>query len=854
MPRRRTSSAENNNDAGTTVSIGKRHLKLTRLNKVLYPDGTTKAQIVDYYVRAAPVLLPHLAGRPVTLKRYPDGVKSEAFWEKDAPSFTPDWVRTSPVPRRAGGEPIHYIVIEEPATLAWTANIGAIELHPFLHRVTDLNQPTAVVFDLDPGEGATVLSSIEVAFLVRRLLERLSLAVYPKVSGSKGIQLYVPLNSPETYSVTQPFARTVARLLEEQRPDCVVSEMPKAQRTGRIFIDWSQNSDYKTTVGVYSLRAKRERPYVSMPVDWEELETALKKKTPDLLLFSPEAALARIAERGDLFEPVLTARQHLPDQVIESIEGERRRAGAAPKNLQKYEQKRDFSRTPEPAPLPRRSAQGGRRRFVIQKHAASHLHYDLRLEIHGALKSWAVPKGVPLEPGVRRLASATEDHPLEYLDFEGVIPQGQYGGGTVMVWDIGTYEIVEGNYWKGRLHVAFSGKKLNGEWMLTRDRHKGENAWTMEKMGAAQRIPESSQDRSALSDRTLEEIAAARERIWHSNRGDAAVIGQLPEAEQKFVAPMLAKLVDHLPTGREWLYETKLDGYRTLIVRADRSLILSRRNQDLTGDFPELITACGALEQGTTLDGEIVAIDEQGRPNFNLLQNRRRTPSAIRFYAFDLIHYRGRSLLNLPLEQRRGLLENALAGMDSQGPMRLSATLDAPPETLVAAARKLGLEGIVAKRRESVYEPGKRSGAWVKFKLNLDQELVIGGYLPAPKRHFDALLVGYYDSRNRLFFAGKVRNGFKEPGVKENLFKKFAGLGLRKCPFGNLPEPANARRGMALTREAMQLCCWLKPELVAQIGIREWTQDGHLRHATFVGLREDKDPITVHKEQSASSH
>jgi bifunctional non-homologous end joining protein LigD len=224
------------------VSIGARELKLTRLKKLLYPAaGVTKAEVIDYYVRVAPVLLPHLAERPVALKRYPDGVTGPAYWDKDAPSLKPDWVRTFPVPRRAGGEPIHYILIDEPATLAWTANIAAIELHPFLHRVPELQQPTAVVFDLDPGEDAHLLSCIEVAMLVRRTLDKLSLQAFPKVSGSKGLQLYIPLNSAETYSTTQPFARTVAQLLEKERHDCVVAEMAKVKRAGRVFIDWSQN-------------------------------------------------------------------------------------------------------------------------------------------------------------------------------------------------------------------------------------------------------------------------------------------------------------------------------------------------------------------------------------------------------------------------------------------------------------------------------------------------------------------------------------------------------------------------------------------------------------------------------------
>jgi len=229
-------------------------------------------------------------------------------------------------------------------------------------------------------------------------------------------------------------------------------------------------------------------------------------------------------------------------------------------------------------------------------------------------------------------------------------------------------------------------------------------------------------------------------------------------------------------------------------------------------------------------------LDQHGQPSFNLLQNRRLHASAVRFYVFDLLFWQGRSLLAAPLRTRRDFLRLALKQV--QSPVLMSDSLEAPLGDLIAAARKTNLEGLVAKSRESRYEPGKRSGAWLKLRFNLDQELVIGGYLPGP-RGFDALLAGYYE-QGRLIFAGKIRNGFRQAGSKERVFARFKGLGSARCPFDNLPEPANARRGMALTAEAMKLCCWLKPELVAQVGIREWTPDRHLRHSTFLGIRDDK--------------
>ena len=522
--------------------------------------------------------------------------------------------------------------------------------------------------------------------------------------------------------------------------------------------------------------------------------------------------------------------------------------------------KRDFSVTAEPAmSVPRRSAQGSRRRFVVQKHAASHLHYDFRLEMHDVLKSWAVPKGVPYELGVRRLASATEDHPLEYLEFEGIIPQGQYGGGTVMVWDIGTYEVVEGNYWKGNLEVSLKGKRLKGQWSLRRDRSKGETAWILEKVGSPMKpISARKDDESALSGQTMAQIREAQDAVWQSNRADvltttepemraptatirASELDQLPRAEPAFIEPMQAKLVDKLPEGSDWQYEAKFDGYRVLILKNKVLTILSRRNNVLTSQFPTLTAACAHLQDGTVLDGEIIALDENGRPSFNVLQNRRFHKEATQFYAFDLLTYNGRSLLSLPLEKRREWLTIALN--EVADPVKFSATLDATVEALIGAVQQAGLEGIVAKRRDSRYEPGKRSGAWVKFKVNQDQELVIGGYIPGP-RGFDALLVGYYEN-GKLLFCGKIRNGFKQTGSKERVFTKFKGIGTTRCPFDNLPEPANARRGLLSPLKRCNNAAGLSRSLSHKSGFAKWTPDNHLRHSTFLGLREDKEPREV---------
>jgi bifunctional non-homologous end joining protein LigD len=620
------------------IEIDGRRVALTNLDKVLYPSGFTKGQVIDFYVRMSDYVLPHLAGRPITLKRYPDGIHAAHFYEKDAPRYTPDWVRTFDVPRRNGGS-IRYIVIDELATLVWCANTANLELHPFLHKAPHIDRPTAVAFDLDPGEGTDVLTCARVAFWLKEVFDGAGLASFAKVSGSKGMQVYVPLNTAVTYERTQPFAKSLAERMEREHADCVVSAMAKAKRAGKVFIDWSQNSDFKTTVAVYSLRAKRDEPYVSMPVTWEELRRAVRENDAASVMFDPEAAFARLEKRGDLWAEVLTLKQKLPAEL-------------------------KASKTVRAAP--------------------------------------------------------------------------------------------------------------------------------------------------------------------------------------RFIEPMRAALVDKLPEGAAWQYEIKLDGYRAIAIKSGHEVeLLSRNNLKLNAKFPKVAKALEKLEEGTILDGEIVALDAQGRPAFQALQNSGRTPHPVYYYVFDMLYDRGSSLLDLPLRDRRKRLE----GLALADPIRLSAPLEAGAAELVHAAKEQGLEGIVAKRLNSIYEPGARSGAWVKFKVNRGQELVIGGYMPGPQE-FTSLLAGYYDEDGRLMFLAKIKNGFV-PRTRKAVAARFQKLETGKCPFANLPEPKNARRGEALTAEVMKKCRWLRPELVAQVEYTDWTAANHLRHARFAGLRDDKSAREVVRESAA---
>jgi len=296
----------------SSIEVEGRQIKLSNLEKVLYPKaGFTKGQVIDYYVRIAPVLLPHLSDRPLTLKRYPEGVEGFHFYEKNCPSFRPEWMQTAKIWSPGNNRFMYYCVVEDLPTLVWLGNLADLELHVSLSRAPDMQRPTVIAFDLDPGAPANIVQCCQVGLWVRDIFAKFGLESFPKTSGSKGLQVYVPLNSPVSYDQTKPFARAIARLLEGQHPDHVVSEMKKALRGNKVFVDWSQNDDYKTTVCVYSLRAK-DRPTVSTPVTWKEVENCLKKQDPELLVFTSEQALGRVEKHGDLFEPVLKLKQRLP--------------------------------------------------------------------------------------------------------------------------------------------------------------------------------------------------------------------------------------------------------------------------------------------------------------------------------------------------------------------------------------------------------------------------------------------------------------------------------------------------------------------------------------------------------------
>jgi bifunctional non-homologous end joining protein LigD len=418
-----------------TVDVDGRRIKLTNLDKVMYPStGMTKGEVIAYYTEIAPMLIPHAAGRPATRKRWVHGVGTmadpgEMFFQKNLDDSTPAWVK-----RRAIEHKDHrneYPLVDDLPTLVWLAQRAALEIHVpqwRFGRTGAVRNPDRMVLDLDPGDGAGLLECAEVARWARAILVGMGLTAMPVTSGSKGIHLYAAIDGKQTSDQVSAVAHELARALEADHPDLVVSDMKKAARRGKVLVDWSQNNAAKTTIVPYSLRGRVE-PTVAAPRTWRELSS----KTLRQLDYAE--VLTRVRENGDPLAALSAGH-------LDSLEptAERMAGFDGPDRLEKYRSMRSSDKTPEPVPRARVAHSDGRS-FVIQEHHATRLHYDFRLEHEGVLVSWALPKGVPTEPKQNHLAVQTEDHPLEYGGFEGTIPKGQYGAGTVSIWDSGSYEL-----------------------------------------------------------------------------------------------------------------------------------------------------------------------------------------------------------------------------------------------------------------------------------------------------------------------------------------------------------------------------------------------------------------------------
>lgn len=576
-------------------------------------------------------------------------------------------------------------------------------------------------------------------------------------------------------------------------------------------------------------------------------------------------------------------------------------------SLVKYKQKRAFNKTPEPTGGKAKSSE---LRFVIQKHAASHLHYDFRLEMEGVLKSWAVPKGPSTDPAVKRLAMMVEDHPYDYRNFEGIIPEGQYGGGTVIVWDEGTYEdldtdtndkkTTEKNLLKqlksGSLKFKLKGKKLKGEFALVRTNGMGENSWLLikHKDKYASKDDITKKDRSVLSRKTLEGVAKTSDNIYGETKRPAAKTAKKTAPDKKSAAikkvikketakptkavqkkssdpdsdalkailsktkkksfpssikPMLTTLVDQPFDKEGWLYEIKWDGYRTLAFMNKGILELrSRNDKSFNEKFYAVYDALKALKLNAVIDGEIVVLNDKGASDFGALQNwRSEADGDLVFYAFDILWLNGYSLTMLSLEERKQVLSTVLPETDS---IRISEAFDVKGTEFFDTVKAMGLEGIIAKKADSMYSAGDRNTDWLKIKSNKRQEVVIGGFTKndGTSKPFSSLLVGVYKGK-KLIYTGKIGTGFSDQLQKE-MMAQFKPLITKSSPFASSPDINKPSRFRPDPPHAT--ATWLKPELICEVSFTEMTSDGVMRHPSFEGMRMDKKAkdVVLEKEKT----
>lgn len=768
---------------GQTVIIGKHRIELSNLEKVLFPeDNVLKAEIIEYYLKIAPTLLNHVKGRALTLIRFPDGIHGEMFYQKNRPTWAPDWIEFA----RLGKEKKDYIIATEPATLVWLANLAALELHQLHSRKPKFEFPDYMVFDLDPPEGYDFQKVLPIAFDLKAYVEGFGYTCFAKTTGGKGIHICCPLEPKRDFHTVFETAQAIAQPFVDRYPSTTTLHIKKEARKGRVLIDIYRIRSGQSIVSPYSLRGRVGAP-VSMPLTWEELSKVRKP-----VEFNIRTALDKVLQDGDAWDGIdayaVDLHTHRKKVVAKELPVNRKRK--TPAQLESYEKKRDFKKTREPGA---RVIEGGGNNFVVHRHHASHLHYDLRLEQDGVLKSWAVPRGLPPHPGVKRLAVQTEDHPMKYLTFDGTIPKGQYGGGEMWIYALGKYQVTKEK--KDGFYFRLNSKEVNGEYRIYKIKEK---EWLLERVDQPQI--------NYLSDR---------------------------------IEPMLSENDDKVPLGDNFLYEVKWDGIRAMIAVEDGRLRIRSRNQnDVTDKFPELHAVDKAFRATCGLfDGEIVCLDKSGRPDFKRVISRLMASgetniqklsktSPVYCYLFDCLYLDGRPLINEPLEKRKEWLADALR---PDTPYRISEIVE-DGEALFEAAREHGLEGIMAKRRDGKYMAGRRSDVWVKVKVRNTVDCVIVGYTSGKGNReatFGSLQIAERVN-DELHYRGKVGTGFDDATMKAMLAQ------LKKLKKTKMP----AMHGGKVVDE--KITVWLEPKLIAEISFAQLTRDKMYREPVFVRLRLDR--------------
>ena len=763
------------------VEIGKRKLELSNLEKILFPeDEVLKAEVIQYYLAIAPTILNHIKGRPLSLIRFPDGIYGEQFFQKNRPDWAPDWIEQV----QLGQENLkNYVVATEEASLVWLANLACLELHHISARKPELGKPDYMVFDLDPPEGYGFKDIIDIAFRLKDHLESFDYVPFVKTSGKKGLHVQVPIEPNWEFDEVFKTMKGIADPFVKQNSDTTL-HIKKESRKGRVLIDIYRNRPSQTIVSAYSLRGVEGAP-VSMPLTWDELEDL---ESPSE--FTIQNSMERVLTEGDAWEAIAAYARPLHTKATKSERGlavEPSEHYKMPDQLLKYAQKRNFKSTPEPRPVLKT---GNDDTFVIHRHHASRLHYDLRLEENGVLRSWAVPRGMPPEPGIMRLAVATEDHPMEYLGFEGTIPRGQYGGGNMWRYCLGRYQITKEK--KKGFYFRINSPELNAEYR----------------------------------------IHETKDKEWLLERVDKPQIDWLSQPIQF----MLSQSAEKVPKGDDFVYEVKWDGIRAMIVLHEGEIKIWSRNQnDITDKFPELQDVEGHFRTGTAVfDAEIVVLDNKGRPDFKKVIRRiqQSTEGGIKrmassnpayCYLFDCLYLDGRAIVNEPLIRRKEWLKDSLK---IGGNYRMSEEVT-EGEELFAAAKEMNLEGIMAKDRTGKYYPGKRAASWVKVKVRNTVDCIILGFTEGKgdrSKFFGALHIGE-KVNDEIQYRGKVGSGFGSKNMKEisDVLKGYDSIDryIKEKPIDNA------------------VSTWIEPIMICEIQYASITDNNTYREPVFVRLRPD---------------
>ncbi len=762
------------------VKVGKRTVELSNLKKPLWPsDHILKAELIHYYLTLAPTILSHIKGRPLSVVRYPNGIDSQSFFQKNRPDWAPDWMDHVELGDKQ--KKIDYMIATEDASLVFLANLACIELHQMHSRATQFDKPDYFVVDLDPPEGFPFARVKEIAFDFKEHLEQFGYHVFVKTTGKKGLHIVAPVEQKWSFDEVFETAKSIAQPFVDKHKTSTTLHIKKEYRKSKVLIDIYRNRTFQTIISPYSVRGYPGAS-VSTPLLWEQLESLSSPQEMNLETV-PDLVLAN----GDPWEGLAAYATPLHTHRKTAVRLKPKAKKEAAESLNEYGRKRTFRGSPEPSP----SVKPGRgNAFVIHRHHASRLHYDLRLEQKGTLKSWAVPKGLPQRPGIKRLAVQVEDHPLSYLTFEGKIPKGEYGGGNVWVFALGRYQITKEK--KKGFYFRLQSRELNGEYRIHDIGNKN----------------------------------------WLCERVDDPQIDFLDDV----VEPMLSESRSEVPDSEKYLFEIKWDGIRAMISLDEGEMrILSRNGKDITKSFPELLVPEQAFRATSGLfDAEIVCLDPSGKPVFkhviHRMQqtsegsiNRARAKFPAICYIFDCVYLDGRPILNEPLERRRIWLKDVIR---PDTPYRASEAVDEGKE-LFEAASAMGLEGIMAKERSSPYLPGKRTPHWLKIKTRHTAECLVIGYTKGKGNRaasFGAIHIAQPEGKG-LRYVGKVGTGFDDKMLKAVLadLKK---LKTTKRPIREKP-----------VDDAQTI--WVEPKLFCEVQYASLTKDKMLREPVFVRLRPD---------------